>query len=133
MNKKLLIIFLILVLLPLGLITGLGSIYLSTASERSRNQIEGYLQEELSVHNKTIAEKIKGLETNILVHLALVTDKKSARSLMRLAPIVEQIYLLSPKGDIRYPNKKGFLNEREKHFLQINQRFLVEKELYNKF
>ena len=122
MNKKLVTLFLILTLLPVGLLSWLGIMSVRTEKERNRQHFQELAAERL----ENVNLKIKNYFITLEAELLRLPDFSSMpvdeiREVMRESEIIRQVFILSGElsgdGGLIYPSEKMPISSRERDFL----------------
>ncbi|MGD0091591.1 MAG: HAMP domain-containing sensor histidine kinase [Planctomycetota bacterium] len=130
MKPKLAIIFLLIVLVPLALLAWLGARILTAERQVIRHQFVELLTSKLHDTDQAIAGLISERE-RLLMRLTEMPgyDTEALRDLARKSPLINQVFVLDPKGELVHPPPTGALSDAERNFLRRARRFLVDKEL----
>ena len=145
MKPKLAVVFLSIILLPLGLLGWLGARASRNEQEVVRQNFREVLVAKLKDTDSSIAEIINERERNLLrltetpLFSDLATKGKSGalgaddaeaiRDLARKTAWVKQMFVLAPSGNLLHPSLSGDMNASERDFLWRSRRFLLDKEL----
>lgn len=119
LRPKLTIILLLIVLLPLGLLAGLGLRVArdekAIVEHRFRTLLTGKLSDIAARVARLIEEKGREIER---LTSAAPLDAESLRRLVRTAPGISQMFVLDPEGRRVFPPPAGPLSAAERDFLQ---------------
>jgi signal transduction histidine kinase len=118
MNKKLVTLFLILTILPVGLLSWLGIVSVRTEKERDRQYFEELAAERLENVNLQIENYFTALEAELLSlpdFASMHVDE--IREDMRESEIIRQVFILSGDGALVYPSEDIPISSRERDFL----------------
>ncbi|TFG62023.1 MAG: HAMP domain-containing histidine kinase [Spirochaetales bacterium] len=118
MRKKLIAVFLILSVLPAGLLIWLGAVSIKSEEDRNRRQMAAIAAERLSAVNQKIVNIFLNLESQ-LTALPDMTDMNidDIRSLARHSGLIRQIFIIDESGLLVYPSGDLPLSVQEKEFL----------------
>jgi len=130
LKPKLIVIFLLMVLLPLGLVMWLGLRVARYEQEAVRDRFSELLLQELFDVDRTIAQFMQQRESNLLGLIDVESpDAESLRKLTRSAPFVEQMFHLDATGRVLFPSPTDQLSQAEWDFLQRTKDILIGKNL----
>ncbi len=130
MKPKLVIIFLLIVLLPLGLTMWLGLRVARYEQEAVRDRFSELLLQELFDVDRTIAQFMQQRESDLLGLTDVESpDAESLRNVTRSAPFVQQTFHLDATGRILFPSPDDQLSQAEWDFLRRTKDILIGKNL----
>lgn len=130
MKPKLLILFTIIVLLPLGLLLWLGLRLVDYEQQNTRQKFQELLLAQLVDVDETIGRLIEQRETNIInTTQSLELSSLSLRQSARRNPVIRQFFVLTGNGRLRFPDPQGQLSDNEWAFLQRTRDILTEGNL----
>ena len=121
MKPKLAVVYLLIVLLPLGLLAGLGLRVARYERDEVRRKFHGLLLDQLNDIERTAGEFVEERERalrGLLGGVSASNDASGLREAVRRNPIISQGFLLEPAGAIVYPDPGGRLNADERRFLE---------------
>lgn len=118
MRKKLIAVFLILTVLPTGLLIWLGVMSVKSEGDRDRRAVMELAGERLSLVSEKIANIILGLESSLsgLPDMGIMSADE-IRALSRRNGLIRQIFIMDGEGVIRYPAEDTPLSAQERDFL----------------
>ena len=118
MKKRLIVIYLLIVLLPLAFITWLGWRNVSDEQEGNRRRFEAVLSSRL----REVDERIQGLLRRQEADFLQMADLSSLpvddiRRTTRKSRLIRQVFLIDAQGALAYPTSDMELSAREEDFL----------------
>ena len=134
MKKRLIAIFLLIILLPLALITWLGWRTIKDEQERNRHRFEAVLSARL----RDVDERIQGLlakqEADFLQMAGVYSMPiDEIRSFSRKSRLIRQIFLIDPEGQVVFPNSDAMaLSSKEEGFCIRTQSLGLSAHLFRK-
>jgi signal transduction histidine kinase len=130
LKPKLIIIFLLIVLLPLGLLMWLGVRLAHYEQEAIQRRFQAFLLNQLSDIDQTIVRFTEKRERDLL-NLTDISSPNAEilREAARKNPFVLQLFYLDSTGKILYPAPADKLNEAEWDFLERTKEILTDKNL----
>lgn len=130
LKPRLVIIFLLIVLLPLGLLLTLGIRVAHYEQEKTRRKIEGLLLKQLSDVDQEIVKLLEGRQRYLLGLTDIgLPDIKQLRKLSNEDSLIRQLFYLDHTGQILYPSPLGNINQAEWEFLDRTKETFINKEL----
>lgn len=118
MKPKLIALFLLIVLVPLGLLTWLGLRVAHDEQEIVEHKFRELLVGKLRDVDAAVAGFLEERERQLLALTDLSHyDVPSLRKLVQSTPFIEQVFVLGPDGKRLYPSPDGPLNSSERGFL----------------
>lgn len=128
MTRRLGIVFVLIVVVPLGALTWMGVRLARGEQEQLRHQFHEMLVGRLRDTDAAIARILERRERELLKLTRIeVVDSERIRETLRSEPSVTQIFVLDPQGRLLHPPLGQPLNERERAFLERNRGFLADK------
>lgn len=120
MKPKLIAIYLLIVLLPLGLLAWLGSELARDERQRVEMRFRELLEARLEDRNQTMANTIADRERDFLSLCELPPDIGVAelRQISRKQRFVRQMFILKPNGSFQYPLLTATATGRERGFFE---------------
>ena len=135
MNRKLTIILIIMVIIPIGLLSWMGFASIQSEKDRAKQQVQYFGKQKLELVQENITLFFKEMESDINKFLDLVgTDIDDIRILQREQKLIKQVFLVEKDGLI-YPSSEIPLSKREDDFLtriketDISFYFLLKPEV----
>ena len=132
MKYRSLILIVLIVLLPTGLLTWFGFRMARDESlvteQRFRSVMEQRLQDVNRLIERQFSESERQLQKVTAIDRFSVSD---LRQVVRSTPQVTQIFVLTPNGDLLYPDPSSVLNGAEQSFLLQAAGMLTERDLQN--
>lgn len=130
MKPKLFIIFLLIVLLPLGLLMWLGSRVAHYEQEDIQWKFRELLLKQLSDVDESITQFIEKRERELL-RLTNISfpDAGTLRQIARKNAFIRQVFHLDPDSNILHPSPNSQLNEAEWDFLERTKEIIIDKNL----
>ncbi len=118
MKPRLVAIYLLIVLLPLGLLAWLGSELARDEQQRVEMKFRGLLTAQLSDRNQTFVNGIAEREREFLELCDVPEDAgpEDLRRLVRNERFVRQMFVLKPDGGLRFPLLDASATDRERGF-----------------
>jgi signal transduction histidine kinase len=130
LKPKLVVIFLLMVLVPLGLVVWLGLRVARYEQEAVRDRFSELLLQELFEVDRTIAQFMQQRQSDLLALIdAESPDVESLRNVTRSTPFVRQTFYLDTAGRILFPSPSDQLSQGEWDFLQRTKDILIDKNL----
>ena len=130
MKPKLIVIFLLMVLLPLGLVMWLGLRVARYEQEAVRDRFSELLLQELFEVDRTIAQFMQQRQSDLLALIdAESPDAESLRNVAHRTPFVRQMFRLGATGRVLFPSPSDQLSQDEWDFLQRTRDILIDKNL----
>ncbi|MBT4836523.1 MAG: HAMP domain-containing histidine kinase [Methylococcales bacterium] len=123
MKNKQLIIFISIVLLPIILLSGIGSLYIKDQQEMTKHQITGLLEQKIDNVDRLITRLIKTYEQNYLT-LDLSNNHWQMRQLINQRADIRQILIISKEQ--LFPPVNQPLSKEETDFLRRTARFQAD-------
>lgn len=132
MKPRSLILIVLIVLLPTGLLTWFG--FRMARDERmvTEQRFRGVMEQRLQDVNRVIARRFSEAERQLQEITAI--DEFSVlqlRERVRSTPEVTQLFVLTPNGEILYPNPATPLNGTEQSFLRQTSKMFTDRDLQN--
>lgn len=120
MKPKLIAIYLLIVLLPLGLLAWLGSELARDERQRVQRRFLELLHARLDDRNQTMAGTIADREREFLslCEISPDTEVSELRRMSRKQRFVRQVFILKPNGSFQYPLLNSEATERERGFFE---------------
>ena len=120
MKPRLVAIYLLIVLLPLGLLSWLGSELARDEQQRVEMKFQELLTAQLADRNQTFINGIEEREREFLemCNVAEEVSRDELRALIRKERFVRQIFVLKPDGGFIYPLLVKDATERERGFFE---------------
>ncbi len=132
MRPRSLILIILIVLLPTGLLTWFGLRMArdekSITEQRFRSVMEQRLQDVNRLVERQFSETERRLQRITAIDGFSVPE---LRERVRSTPQVTQVFVLTPSGELLYPNPGNSLNGTEQSFLRQAARMLTERDLQN--
>ncbi|MCA9060437.1 MAG: HAMP domain-containing histidine kinase, partial [Planctomycetaceae bacterium] len=118
MKRRPLILICLLVTLPLGVLTWAGLRLAANEQIVQQSRYRGPMEDRLADINTRVNDYFQDLERS-LNHLTAIDDFEPSRlrQLNRRDPRLMQLFVLSPRGQLQYPNPTTDLNRDERLFL----------------
>ena len=131
MKPKLIAIFLLIVLVPLGLLAWLGVRLAHNEQEIVQQRFRELLSGRLEDTKSAVARLIEKRERELLAITEIPTrDAAALREAVRKSPVILQIFVLDPKGNRLHPPAAGPLNAAEREFLQRAAQIWKDKRVF---
>ena len=130
MKPRLVVVFLLIVLLPLGLLSWLGFRVARFEREEVRRKFQALLLRQLTDFDQDIALFMEKRQRDLL-NLTDVpaADANTLRDITRNHPFVRQAFLLDARGGILHPAPSSQLSASEWAFLGRAKEILIDKNL----
>lgn len=133
MKKKLIVIFLLIILIPLGLTTWLGMRNLDNEQEVNRRQFQEVLSKRLKDIDEKILTVFQTREIELIrMEIDTTRDIDDIRSILRRNRIIRHIFLLDSEGEKLYPREGDVLSISEKDFLIRTKDVRISRGLFLK-
>lgn len=130
MKPKLIVIFLLVVLVPLGLVMWLGLRVARYEQEAVRDRFSELLLQELFDVDRAIAQFMQQRQSDLLGLIdAESPDAESLRNITQRTPFVRQMFRLGATGRVLFPSPGDQLSQSEWDFLQRTRDILIDKNL----
>jgi signal transduction histidine kinase len=132
MKRRSLLLMILIVLLPIALLTWFGLRMLRDEQALVQQRYRALMEQRLQDVNRTIALRFGETERRLqqitsLDNFAL----DELRAVVRREPQVTQLFVLTPDGDLMYPNPGDQLNGTEQSFLRQAFRMFADRDLQN--
>lgn len=131
-NRKLIIIFLIFTILPVGLVTWLGVESVREEHDRNRRQHTALSYRSLELVNRVVESEFLRLENELLAlssFSGLSSDE--IRGVTREQPLIRQVFVFTPDGTLAYPAESEPLSARETEFLERTREIGLSPALFH--
>ena len=132
MKSRSLILIILIVLLPTGLLTWFGVRIARDEKSITEQRFRSVMEQRLQDVNRLIERQFS--ETERQLQRVTAIDEFSVEELrerIRSTPQVTQVFVLTPNGELLYPNPGSSLNGTEQSFLQQAARMFTERDLQN--
>lgn len=130
MNRKPVILLLLMVSLPLAVLAWLGARIARDEEAVLRQRFHNLLSGQLSDIDQIVVRHFEGLERELRTVGQLSSfAAEDVRSAIRQAPLARQIVVLDPEGQLVYPRPSASLNESEREFLLNARDLLTDRDL----
>ena len=126
MSRKLILILILLVALPLAALVGLSWRLVSAERARTQQQFEDLLKATLVEVDRDVADYFYALEDRLLRLEFDATDPDSIRELVRTEPVIDQVVILNSVGRIVHPDLE-MMSARESRFLLKVEPILTDR------
>lgn len=132
MKRRSLLLMILIVLLPIALLTWFGLRMARDEQALVQQRYRALMEQRLQDVNRTIALRFGETERRLqqitsLDNFAL----DELRAVVRREPQVTQLFVLTPDGDLMYPNPGDQLNGTEQSFLRQAFRMFADRDLQN--
>lgn len=125
------ILLTLIVCLPLTLLVWLGSRMASDEQTVIEQRFRGLLSAQLRDIDQITVGHFSATQRELRSVAALSAfDAASLRAILRDSPLVRQILVYSPEGDILHPNPGGTLNAGEEEFLLQAADLITDRDLF---
>lgn len=132
MKTRSLILILLIVLLPIGLLTGLGVRLARDEKTMMEQRFRGVMEQRLQDVNMVIARQLSETERQLQQVTAIDDfDVSMLRERVRSSPHVTQLFVLGANGDLLYPSPGSSLNGTEQNFLRHAAPMFTHRDLQN--
>lgn len=119
MQKKVAVILLLIVLLPVGLLAWLGLRMAHNEQRVAAAQVQELVQSQLGSVDDTINGYFRALQDDWVIRLrARALDAQALRKLPQELGVVQQAFVIGADGKRVYPSPSANLSESEKQFVQ---------------
>ena len=130
MHSKVVISLALIVLLPLGLLGGLGWRLLSNEQQMITHRFQALANAQLAAVDETIQEYFRSLRDELLVSAQTLDDKlENLRRFTRDEPKVRQVLIMEADGERRHPPRDTALTQGEQRFLQRTQELWRDRDI----
>ena len=130
MRPKVIVLFLLLVLAPLAALGWLGARVSKDERENVRRQFDELLTAKLKDFDQALAGLLAERERQFLKLTEFgAYDTDELRSIVRTNPLVSQLFVLGPAGELVHPPPVGPLNTTEQEFLKRARHFLTDRQV----
>lgn len=130
MTRKLAIVLLLIVCLPLLLLAWLGARLVRDQQTMMRQQLRELLAEQLHDTDQLVQRYFQQREAEFLTLTTLQAyDSASIRVFLRSQPRVTQLFVQNANGDLLHPDVDQPLNQSERDFLERASTILTDKDL----
>ena len=132
MKRRSLLLMILIVLLPIALLTWFGLRMARDEQALIQQRYRALMEQRLQDVNRTIALRFGETERRLqqitsLDNFAL----DELRAVVRREPQVTQVFVMTPDGDLMYPNPADQLNGTEQSFLRQAFRMFSDRDLQN--
>ena len=132
MNRKLITIFLIFTVLPVGLISWLGVESVREEHDRNRQQHTASSYRRLELIGRIIESEFLRLENELLALPSLSdADFDAIRALTREQPLIRQVFVFDSGGTLAYPSESEPLSAQETEFLERTREIGLSPGLFH--
>ena len=132
MQRRSLILMILIVLLPIALLTWFGLRIARDEQSLIQQRFRSVMGQRLDDVNRVVAERFSETERRLNEITSLDDfDVSTLREVVRREPQVTQIFVLRPDGALQYPNPADALNGTELSFLQKAARMFTDRDLQN--
>ncbi len=132
MKRRSLILMVLIVLLPVGLLTWLGSRIARDEQLMTQRRFQSLMEQRLQDINRDVGSHFAETERRLQQITSIDEfDLTSLREVIRTEPQVTQLFVLSPNGALMYPNPTDSLNETEVSFLRRAAQMFSGQDLQN--
>lgn len=132
MKSRSLILIILIVLLPTGLLTWFGVRVARDEATMTKQRFRSVMEQRLQDVNRLIERQFSDTERRLQVVTGIdVYSVPDLRERVRSTPEVTQIFVLTPKGKLLYPNPASALNGTEQSFLKQASTMLTDHDLQN--
>ena len=132
MKCRSLLLIILIVLLPTGLLTWFGVRIARDEKSMTEQRFRSVMEQRLQDVNRLIERQFS--ETERRLQRVTAIDEFSVEELrerIRSTPQVTQVFVLTPNGELLYPNPGSSLNGTEQSFLRQAARMFTERDLQN--
>ncbi len=132
MRSRSLFLIVLIVLLPTGLLTWFGVRMARDEKAMTEQRFRSVMEQRLQDVNRLVARQFS--ETQRLFQRITAIDEFSVEELrerIRSTPQLTQVFVLTPNGDLLYPDPGSSLNGTEQSFLRQAARMFTERDLQN--
>ena len=132
MKRRSLLLIVLIVLLPVGLLTWFGVRMARDEQMLTQQRFRNVMEQRLQDVNRLVTAQFETTERR-LQQITAIDDYDIAeiREVVRNEPQVTQIFVLTPEGDLLYPDPGDVLNGTEVSFLQQTSRMITDRDLQN--
>ena len=132
MKRRSLLLIVLIVLLPVGLLTWFGVRMARDEQMLTQQRFRSVMEQRLQDVNRLVTAQFETTERR-LQQITAIDDYDIAeiREVVRNEPQVTQIFVLTPEGDLLYPDPSDVLNGTELSFLQQTSRMITDRDLQN--
>ena len=132
MKIRSLTLIVLIVLLPTGLLTWFAVRMAQDDAAMTEQRFRSLMEQRLQDVNRLISRQFSDTERQ-LRQITTVDDfsLEILRERVRLAPQVTQLFVLTPNGELLYPNLTRSLNGTEQSFLNQTGRMFAERDIQN--
>ncbi len=132
MKRRSLLLMVVIVLLPVGILTWFGVRMARDEQMMSQQRFRGVMEQRLQDVNRLVTAQFEATERR-LQQITSIDDYDIAeiREVVRNEPQVTQIFVLTPEGDLLYPDPGDVLNGTELSFLRQTSRMISDRDLQN--
>lgn len=128
MQKKLIVLYAILILIPLGVILGFSIYFLNTDARRVQTEIIDTQKKQLTALSSIIASRLNKVETELALSLTKELDTPGQiRNVIRNNPYIFQIFITDEDESLVFPPKET-KSLREREFLERTS-FIWDKNI----
>ena len=132
MKRRSLLLIVLIVLLPVGLLTWFGVRMAQDEQMMTQQRFRGVMEQRLNDVNRLVKTQFATTERRLQQITAIDDfDIAAIREVVRNEPQVTQLFVLSPDGDLLYPDPTDALNGTELSFLRQASRMITDRDLQN--
>jgi signal transduction histidine kinase len=118
MNKRLLVIFILLILAPVSVITWMGFAGYQREKATVSDRYRTLAQNQLVEIDRLILSRIEAIESELAETLSVYTANfDELRRITRTSDIIKQIFIIDDDGSYVFPPENGEKSQRESDFL----------------
>jgi signal transduction histidine kinase len=119
LRAKLAIVFTLIVLVPLGLLAGLGFRVVRSEQELVRHQFEKLQRDRLREVESLMRKTLDEIERDLLKSTAITAlEPDTLRAAVRRQPLFRQTFAIAENGVLVHPSPRAELSEEEREFLR---------------
>jgi signal transduction histidine kinase len=131
MRPKTLVLFLLIILAPLAVLAWLGARVSRGEREMVRRQFTEVLTAKLQDLDLRIGGLLAERERQFLrlTDIQAAFDPETLREIVRTNPLISQIFVIGPGGELIHPPPHGALTGEEREFLKRARHFLADRQV----
>ena len=131
MHRKLIVLLLLLVLVPLAMLAWLGNKVASEEQVEIQRRFDTLLTQRLDERATLIANVVSDRQLDLRVALRLASlEVQEIRTRVRETPFLEQIFVVGPSGKLLYPDPQASLTRAEEAFLRRTEELFSARDVF---
>ena len=131
MHRKLIVLLLLLVLVPLAMLAWLGNKVASEEQVEIQRRFDTLLTQRLDERATLISNVVSDRQRDLRVALRFASlEAQEIRTRVRETPFLEQIFVVGPSGKLLYPDPQTSLTRAEEAFLRRTEELFSARDVF---